>query len=150
MNADLGLESSAPTELVGSDRSQWWRKTLVLWITSVMIYAEASNLSGEWITRAGGLYTLIEKAGERISIVPGGLSKPSGRGWLERRSDETLRGEVVLDTCVFNLSLIESADGRFLVGSVRIDPGASSQCRKMLPKKMKKAGVIPFVLERRH
>src|SRR2546421_3570614 len=103
-------QGSSPLDIRASPwrKSGMRRKFIVLSTATAMIHAQTPNVSGEWITRAGGRYTLTEKVGQRISIVPGSVSSPMGHGWLERGSDESLRGEVVIGDCWCQLSLVES------------------------------------------
>ena len=128
-----------------------WRLAVLLWVMACTVRGQAANLTGQWATKAGGPYTLIENNDSRIGVIPGTKSNPLGYGWLERTGrGRLLKGELVVSGCWLQLSLEESEDGSTLFGSSRIIVKKSSRrCRSILTKDAKNGAANEFTLLRR-
>ena len=116
-----------------------------------MAFGQSVNITGQWATAAGGLYTFDERGAGRINVVPGTYQKPTGYGWLQRTGDQSvLEGEAVTFGCWFQMSLRESNDGTILSGTLRINAKKSTRsCRSSLTKEGKPGAPSPITLFRR-
>jgi hypothetical protein len=80
------------------------------------------NLSGEWVTPLGAVFTLSETGSSgSVTVIPGTPERPMGYGVLKRAANGFLEGEVVMGRgCVVLLSLSESEDRVKLSGVGRM------------------------------